>query len=54
MRYIAKFYVADTLLHNVTLNVCENPGEPGYNDIGLSDTPYISWGILRYQLIPGC
>jgi hypothetical protein len=28
--------------------------EPGYNDIGLYDTPSIASGILWYQLIPHC
>jgi hypothetical protein len=34
----------------------ENPQtvQPGYNDIGLYDSPYITSGILCYQLIPHC
>jgi len=32
----------------------EYPVEPGYNDIGLYDTPYIASDILWYQLIPRC
>jgi hypothetical protein len=28
--------------------------EPGYNDIGLSDTSSITSDILWYQLIPHC
>jgi len=28
--------------------------EPGYNDIALCDTSYITSDILRYQLIPHC
>jgi hypothetical protein len=32
----------------------ENTVEPGYNDIGLSDTSYITSDILWYQLIPHC
>jgi len=31
-----------------------NTVEPGYNDIALCDTSYITSDILRYQLIPRC
>ena len=31
-----------------------NTVEPGYNDIGLCDTPYITSDILWYQLVPPC
>ena len=32
----------------------KNAIEPGYNDIGLSDTSSIAPDILWYQLIPHC
>jgi hypothetical protein len=31
-----------------------NTVKPGYNDIGLRDTPSITSDILWYQLIPHC
>ena len=36
------------------MNSVHNKVEPGYNDIGLYDTPYITSDILWYQVITGC
>ena len=36
------------------MNSIHNTVEPGYNDIGLYDTPYIALDILWYQLITRC
>ena len=38
----------------VTLRLDSNTVEPGYNDIGLCDTPYITSDILWYLLISHC
>ena len=39
---------------HLQINKQINIVEPGYNDIGLCDTPPIASDILWYQLIPRC
>jgi len=39
---------------HVMLKYTEYTVKPGYNDIGLYDTPPIASDILWYQLIPNC